>query len=157
VAFFWGTAYYDQLVSVYDLFSDSSVIIDTWQVFWHTFLTRGIVLGEWVTNKTPKVYVAWNLKLYKLGGRAIDISSGTLACRPNLLKCLGSFLDIMVRHFNEGIYRRVITIWRICSKQKVIAQALGIAQGTVSKVLKRNRETGVLTLRARLGRHSKTT
>jgi len=28
------------------------------------------------------------------------------------------------------------------SKQKVIAQALGIAQGTVSKVLKRNRETG---------------
>jgi len=48
-------------------------------------------------------------------------------------------------------------MWRMGSKQKVIAQALGIAQGTVSKVLKRNRETGVPTPRARPGRPRKTT
>ena len=43
------------------------------------------------------------------------------------------------------------------SKQKVIAQALGIAQETVSTVLKRNRETGVPTHRTRQGRPRKTT
>jgi len=43
------------------------------------------------------------------------------------------------------------------SKQKVIAQALGIAQGTVSNALKGNRETGVPTHRARPGRTRKTT
>ena len=43
------------------------------------------------------------------------------------------------------------------SKQKVIAQALGIAQETVSTVLKRNRETGVPTHRARQGRPRRTT
>jgi len=48
-------------------------------------------------------------------------------------------------------------MWRMCSKQKVIAQAFGIAQGTYSKVLKRNRETGVPTPRARPGRTRKTT
>jgi transposase len=48
-------------------------------------------------------------------------------------------------------------MWRLGSKQKVIVQALGIAQGTVSKVLKRNRETGVRTPRARPGRPRKTT
>ena len=69
---------------------------------------------------------------------------------------MGNFLD-MVRHFNEGIYRRVLAIWRMSSKQKVIAQALGIAQGTVSKVLKRTRDTGVPTPRARTGRPRKTT
>jgi len=42
---------------------------------------------------------------------------------------------------HEGIYRRVLAKWHIASKKKVIAQVLGIAQGTVSKVLKRNRET----------------
>ena len=41
--------------------------------------------------------------------------------------------------------------------QKVIAQALGIAQGIVLKVLKRNRETGVPTRKARPGRLRKTT
>ena len=45
---------------------------------------------------------------------------------------------------------------RMGSKQKVIAQALGIAQETVSNVLKRNRETGVPTHRARQGRPHKT-
>ena len=77
-------------------------------------------------------------------------------CRRNLLKYLDNFLDIMVRHLNEGIYRRVLAMWRMCSKQKVIAQALGIAQGTASKALKRNRETGVPTPRARQGRPHKT-
>ena len=48
-------------------------------------------------------------------------------------------------------------MWRMGSKQKVIAQALRIAQGTVSNVLKRNRETGVRIPRARLGRTRKTT
>ena len=43
------------------------------------------------------------------------------------------------------------------SKQKVIAQAFGIAQGTVSEVLKRNRETGVNIPRDRPGSHRKTT
>jgi len=61
----------------------------------------------------------------------------------------------MTRHFSEGIYRRVIAVWRMVSKQKVIAQALGIAQGTVSKVPKRNREKGVPTPRARPGRPRK--
>jgi len=42
------------------------------------------------------------------------------------------------------------------SKQKDIAQAPGIAQGTVLKVLKRNRETGVPTHRARPGCPRKT-
>jgi len=42
----------------------------------------------------------------------------------------------MVRHFNEGIYRRVLAMWRMCSKQKVNAQALGIAQGTASGCLR---------------------
>ena len=48
-------------------------------------------------------------------------------------------------------------MWRMGSEQKVIAQALGIAQGTVSKVRKRNRETGVPNPRARPGRTRKTT
>jgi len=48
-------------------------------------------------------------------------------------------------------------MWRMGSKQKVIAQALGIAQGTVSKMLKRICETGVPTLRARPGRPRTTT
>ncbi|KAK2140805.1 hypothetical protein LSH36_1241g00020 [Paralvinella palmiformis] len=61
----------------------------------------------------------------------------------------------MVRHFNEGIYRRVLAMRRMGSKHKVVAQALGIAQGTVSEVLKRNRETGVPTPRARPGRPRK--
>ena len=43
------------------------------------------------------------------------------------------------------------------SKQKVIAQALGLAEGKVSKVLKRNREMDVPTPRARPGRTRKTT
>jgi len=51
----------------------------------------------------------------------------------------------MVHHFNEGIYRLVLAMWRMGSKQKVIAQALGIAMGTVSKVLKINHETAVPT------------
>ena len=67
----------------------------------------------------------------------------------NLLKCLGIFLDIMARHLNEGIYRRVLAMWRMGSKQNVIDQALGTAQGTVSKVLKRNREMDLPTPRAR--------
>ena len=45
----------------------------------------------------------------------------------------------------------------MCSKQKIIAQALVIAQGTVSEGLKRNRETRVPTPRARPGRLRKTT
>ena len=40
---------------------------------------------------------------------------------------------------------------------EVIVQALGLAQGTVSKVLKRNREMVVPTLKARPGRPCKTT
>ena len=48
-------------------------------------------------------------------------------------------------------------MWRMGSKQKIIAHALRIAQRTVSKVLKRNRETGVPTPRARSGRPRKTT
>ena len=63
----------------------------------------------------------------------------------------------MTRHFNEGIYRRVIAMRRMGCKQKAITHALGIAQGTVSKVLKINRETVVPTPRARPGRPSKTT
>ena len=63
----------------------------------------------------------------------------------------------MVRHFHEGIYRRVLAMWRVGSKQEVIAQALGIAQGRAPKVPKRNRETGVPTPRARPGRPRKTT
>ena len=47
-------------------------------------------------------------------------------------------------------------MWRMGSKHKVIAQALGIVQGTVSKVLKINRETGVPTPRDRPGRPRKT-
>jgi len=43
------------------------------------------------------------------------------------------------------------------SKQKVIVQALRVAQGAVSKVLKRNCETGVTTPRARPGCPRKTT
>ena len=62
---------------------------------------------------------------------------------------LGNVLDFMIRHFNEGIYRRVLAMRRMGSKHKVVAQALGIAQGTVSEVLKRNRETGVNTPTAR--------
>jgi len=46
----------------------------------------------------------------------------------------------------------VLAMWRMGSKQKVIAQALGIA-----KVLKRNRETGIPTLRARAELPRKTT
>jgi len=107
-----------------------------------------------VTNKTPKVHVACYLGLYKKG---VELSSCTRACRSNLLKCWGNFLDIMIRHFNQGIYRRLRAMRRMASKQKVIAQVLGIAQGTVSKVLKRNRETGVPTPRARSGRPRKTT
>jgi len=63
----------------------------------------------------------------------------------------------MVRHFSEGIYRRVLAIWRMSSKHMVIAQALVIAQGTVSKVFKRNRETSIPTPKARPGRPRKTT
>ena len=63
----------------------------------------------------------------------------------------------MVRHFDEGIYRRGLAIWCMGSKQKVIAQALGIARGIVSKVFKGNRETGVPIPRARPGRPRKTT
>ena len=48
-------------------------------------------------------------------------------------------------------------MWRMCSKQNVIAQALGIALGTVSKALKRNREMGLPTPIARPGRSRKTT
>ena len=48
-------------------------------------------------------------------------------------------------------------MWCMGSKQKIIAQALGIAQGTVSKMLKRNRQTGVPTPSARPGRPRKTT
>jgi len=48
-------------------------------------------------------------------------------------------------------------MWHMCSKQKAIAQALGIAQGTISKMHKRNRETGVPTPRARPGRPHTTT
>ena len=48
-------------------------------------------------------------------------------------------------------------MWRTGSKQKVIAQVLRIAQGTVSKVRKKNRETGVPNPRARPGRTRKTT
>jgi len=73
------------------------------------------------------------------------------------MQLLGIFLDIIVRHFNEGIYRRVLPIWRMGSKQKVIAQSLGIVHGTVSNVLKRNRETGVPTARARPRHSGKTT
>jgi len=47
-----------------------------------------------------------------------------LACWRNLLKCLGNLFDIMIHHFNEGIYRRVLTMRRMVSKQKVIAQVL---------------------------------
>jgi len=63
----------------------------------------------------------------------------------------------MVRHFNEAIYRRVLAMWCMDSKQKVIAQVLGIEQGTVSRVLKRNCETDVPTPRDRPGRPRKTT
>ncbi|KAK2144851.1 hypothetical protein LSH36_725g01085 [Paralvinella palmiformis] len=98
---------------------------------------------------------------FMVGSGAVISSNGVVipneVGRPNLLKCLGNFLDIMVRHFNKGIYRRVLAMWRIDSKQKVIAKVLGIAQGTVSKVLKRNRETGVPTPRARPGSSRKTT
>ena len=48
-------------------------------------------------------------------------------------------------------------MWHMCSKQKAIAQALGIAQGTISKMHKRNRETGVPTPRAKPGRPHTTT
>jgi len=60
----------------------------------------------------------------------------------------------MVRHLNEGIYRRVLAMWRMGSKQKIIVHALCIAQGTVSKVLKRNLEARPI---ARPGRSHKTT
>ena len=63
----------------------------------------------------------------------------------------------MARYLNEGIYRPVLAMWRMGSKQKVIDQALGIAQVTVSNVLKRNRETGLPTPIARPGRPRKTT
>jgi len=63
----------------------------------------------------------------------------------------------MVHHFNQGICQRVLATWHIYSKQKVIAQALGIAQGTVSNVIKENCETGVPNPRARPGRTDKTT
>ena len=52
---------------------------------------------------------------------------------------------------------KVLAMWGMGSKPKVIVQGLGIAEGTVSKVLKRNRETDVPTPRARPGRPRKTT
>jgi transposase len=64
---------------------------------------------------------------------------------PFLATSLKSWSVILMKAFIDGY------------KQKVIAQALGIAQGTVSKVLKRNRETGVPTPRARPRRPRKTT
>jgi len=48
-----------------------------------------------------------------------------------LLYFLGNFLDIMVFHFNEIMYRLVLAMWVIGPKQEVVAQALGIAQGTI--------------------------
>jgi len=63
----------------------------------------------------------------------------------------------MIRHSNEGIYRRVLVIWPMGSKREIIVQALGIGQGTVSNVLKRNRETCIPTPRTRPGRPRKTT
>ena len=48
-------------------------------------------------------------------------------------------------------------MWPMGSKQKVIAQTLGIVQGKVSNVLKKNRETGVPTPKARPGPSRKTT
>ena len=64
----------------------------------------------------------------------------------------------MVRHFNEGIYRRVLTIWRMRSKQtEGHCPSSWYNTGKSLKGLKRNHESVVPTPRARSGRPRKTT
>lgn len=63
----------------------------------------------------------------------------------------------MGRQFSEYLYDRVIAMRNGRYKQKDIAKFFGISQGTVSKIMKRNRDTGRPTPRQRSGRPRKTT
>ena len=73
------------------------------------------------------------------------------------LVVLGRAVEISLTSWSVILMKELIDEFLPCdvcmvSKQKVIAQALGIAHGTVSKVLKRKRETGVICyVRAEMG------
>lgn len=64
---------------------------------------------------------------------------------------------IMRRQLDASICNRIVGMHQAGAKQNDIAVALGITQGAVSKIIKRHRETGVPTPRARSGRPRKTT
>ena len=63
----------------------------------------------------------------------------------------------MVRQLSTALCHGVVSLWRNALQQTAIARQYNITQGEVSKILKRNAETGVPTLRSCPGRPIKTT
>ena len=63
----------------------------------------------------------------------------------------------MRRQLSADLCNRIVGMRQAGSSQKDIAQVFRITQGSVSKILKRHRETGLTTPRPRSGRPKKTT